>query len=337
MIFKRKPDWVLLAKYMAGETDAKETESVLSWAENKPGNKALFNEIKSDWHKMNMINERFDVDKAWEKLHGRILVGGERTNDLPELTTKSKSLSGYFSIPVRIAASLLLLAILGVAVVTTAGKFQRVNIVSSTTEQDRVVKLPDGSTVFLNSDSKLSFSKKFGKSNRDISLTGEAYFEVSPDKENPFRIYAGNALVKVVGTEFNVNTRKSRGLVEVYVESGIVELSENGNLENSLLLHSGNTGIIEKKSINMSIPGNANAIAWKTGVMTFVDAPLLEVIELLNNVYNVKIKVEGEGMDTIRINGSYQDDLLEDILSVISQHNPQLTIAKPDDTVYLSQ
>jgi len=336
MLYKNKTDWNLLAKYMAGEADTRETESVLAWAEESPENKALLQEIKSDWQKMDSIDGRFDVDNAWNKLHGRI--SGNNNNRAFELPSVAKQrVFMRFSIPMRIAASLLLLAILGTALITTADRLQRVTVETAAGEKNRVVELPDGSSVYLNADTKLSYSARFGKKHRDVSLSGEAYFDVTPDKESPFRIFAGNALVRVVGTTFNVNTRKSNSLIEVYVESGIVELSQSGNIENSLLLHAGSIGVIGDQSISSTQPGNANSIAWKTGAMTFVDAPITEVIALLNNVYNVTITIEGERIDTIRINGSYQGDPLEDILQVIGQHNPQLTIAKSDETVYLSQ
>ncbi|HEX2395364.1 MAG TPA: FecR domain-containing protein, partial [Bacteroidales bacterium] len=278
---------------------------------------------------------RFNVDSAWEKPHARI--AGEDGKIIEMNASKPASRKWNFSMPVRLAASLLLLAILGVAVVTSTGKLQRITVASTNSENNRIIDLPDGSRVYLNAGTKLSYSKKFGKNSRDISLTGEAYFEVTPDKSKPFRIFAGNACVRVVGTAFNVNTRKSSGIVEVYVESGIVELSENGHQDNNVMLHPGNIGMIDHKSIIRSQAKNANPIAWKTGAMTFSDTPLVEVIALLNNVYNVTIRVEGEGMDTIKINGSYQNDPLEDILRVIGEHNPQLTIAKSDDTIYLSQ
>jgi ferric-dicitrate binding protein FerR (iron transport regulator) len=336
MLFKQKTNWELLAKYVAGETDAKETESVLFWANQSSENKALLQEIKSDWKTMDLIDDRFNVDNAWEKLHGRISQNGGKVVDMPAVSKKANRFS-TFSLPVRVAASLILLAILGLAFVTVTGRFQRVNIISEVSEINRTIDLPDGSRVHLNGGTKLSYSKKFGKNNRNVSLSGEAYFEVAPDKENPFRIFAGTACIRVVGTAFNVNTKKSKGSVEVYVESGIVELYENGNQDNHVMLQKGNIGLMDKKLITRIQAKNANAIAWKTGEMNFSDTPLMEVVSLLNNVYNVNITVKGEGIDTIKINGSYQGDPLDDILKVIGQHNPQLTIAKSDDTIYLSQ
>lgn len=336
MLFKRKTDWNLLARYVAGETDSNETESVLAWAEKSTANKALLKEIKIDWQMMDCMDERFDVDNAWNKLQERINGEQGKVVEMP-VAARQKSLVHYFSTPARIAASIVLLAILGLAVVTATGKFQRISLASNYGEKNRVINLPDGSKVHLNSDTKISYSRKFGRNSRDISLTGEAYFEVTPDKKKPFRIYAGSACVTVVGTSFNVNTRKDNGKVEVYVESGIVELSENGNHENHVLLHPGNVGYFNNKMVSGFMAETANSIAWKTGDMTFIDTPLLDVIDLLNNVYNVNISVEGEGIDTIRINGSYRNDPLEDILAAISRHNPHLNIAKSDDTGYLSQ
>lgn len=333
MLFKKKTNWNLLAKYVAGETNSKESEAVKLWADKSPANQALLREIKSDWQMMDSMDDRFNVDVAWNKLHSRITGEQGRVVEMPGIRNRRIN----YSLPVRIAASIVLLAILGLAVVTTTSRLQRVTVANESTTQNRVVKLPDGSTVHLNNNTKLNYSKKFGKNNRDITLTGEAYFEVTPDTEKPFRIFAGNACVKVVGTSFNVNTRNTKGTVEVYVESGLVELSENGNQKNSIMLHPGNMGVISQKSLKSIQAENTNCLAWKTRSMTFTDTPLLEVISLLNDVYNVNIKAEGEGIDTVRINGSYENDQLDDILRVISQHNPQLTIAKSDDTIYLSQ
>ncbi len=333
MVFKQRTDWNLLAKYMAGETNEKETGTVLSWAESNPRNKALLNDIKSDWKKMDSMDDRFDVDNAWEKLHEKIT--GEASGSGNETARPPRRI--YFNMTVRIAASLLLLAILSVAVVSTTGLFLRMKVVTAQNEKGRVIDLPDGSRVYLNSGTEITYSKNFVKSSRDVRLNGEAFFEVAPDKEHPFRISAGNARVEVLGTSFNVNTRKGEGRVEVFVETGVVELYESGSAMNRVRLHPGNIGVVDQKEVSMSKAENANPVAWKTGAMTFEDTPLLEVISLLNNVYNVNITIRGEGADTIKINGSYQNDPLDNILQVISQHNPQLIIAKSEDTIYLSQ
>jgi len=334
MILKNKTNWNLLAKFMAGETDAKENRAVETWAEKSQENKALLHEINTDWQKMDRMNARFDVDNAWSKLNNR-LSAESKTVELP--VSSRKAARNYFTLPMRVAASLLFLALLGISVVEIANKLKQVTVIASVEEKGKAVELPDGSSVYLNTGARLSYSKQYGRKNRQVQLSGEAFFDVKPDKSSPFQISAGNAVIRVLGTSFNVNSGNKDNQVEVYVATGIVELSENGNQNNRALIKPGNIGLIENSKINLSIAENANSIAWKTGAMTFTDAPLTEVIALLNNVYNVNIALKGDGIDTIRINGSYQYDPLGRILDVICAHNPQLVIAKSEDTIYLSQ
>ncbi len=336
MFSKYKINWNLLAKYMAGETNTKENTDVETWANNNAGNRELLREIKTDWKKMDMMDTRFDVDNAWNKVQNRIL-----TDSAPEVHQSAvnykKPVLRYMRTPMRIAASLALLAMLGIALVTVAGRLQRVNITASQTEKGKVVQLPDGTSVYLNADTRLSYTKRFAKNHRDVILDGEAFFEVTHDKSRPFRIYAGNACVKVLGTSFNVNTRKNNNQVEVYVSTGVVELSEVADQNNRVLLHPGNTGTIEQKKIQFTSTGSENCIAWKTGDLNFKDTRLQDVIPVLNDVYQVKIILNEPEIDTTRIDGSYHGDPLDQILRVICKQNPKLKVAKSGDTIYLSR
>ena len=333
MILRNKPDWNLLARYMAGETNEMENNAVIVWAEKSPENSALLKDLKSDWSKIDMIQEKFNVDHAWGKLHNRI--NGIEEVTAPQILPEIKR--NLFSVPLKIAASLLFLFAFGVAMVTVVNRIQNITVTALLDEKGKSVELPDGSRIYLNTDAQISYPKRFGNKSREIRLDGEAFFEVTPDKEKPFLIYIGESRIKVLGTSFNVKSKNNDQSVEVYVSTGIVELADRNNLDNRVLINSGDIGIIENNLINLVKAGNANPIAWKTGTMTFVDTPIQDVISLLNNVYDVNISVKGSGVDTIKINGSYQGDPLDDILNVISQHNPQLSIAKSDDTIYLSQ
>jgi transmembrane sensor len=335
MFSKNKTDWNLLAKYMAGETNEKETAVIMTWVEERPENRALLKEIKSDWNKMDRMNERFDVDGAWSKLHSRISTTGEPVIER-DFAGKQKYLHTQFLTPVRVAASLLLLALLGATLVIVSGRMQKVNIETANSEKSRVITLPDGSRVTMNENSKLTYAKHFNRKVREVSLTGEAFFDVSPDKNKPFRIYAGNACVKVLGTSFNVNARKNNGQVEVFVSTGIVELSEADNQNNRVLLHSGNIGLFSNKQVSSAKAIDENSITWKTGNMTFTNTRLTDVTSLLNDVFDVNIIITEPGIDSTRIIGSYQNDPLDDILEVICIQN-HLTIAKSADTIYLSR
>jgi transmembrane sensor len=335
MFSKNKTDWSLLAKYMAGETDEKEAQAITEWIDNNPENRDLFIKIKSDWKMMNTMNSKFNVDNAWNKLQNRI-ISDDKSIVNKDIITLQKPLNRYFMTPFRIAATLLLLAVLGTSLVFIYIGSQNVNITASVNERGKAVKLPDGSSVYLNANTRISYSKHFIRKSREVTLDGEAFFDVSHDKNKPFIIYTNKARIKVLGTSFNVNAPVNCDQVKVFVSTGIVELSEADNQTNHVLLRSGNIGMINHKAISSVKAENENSIAWKTGNVTFHDTRLSEVTSVLNDMYRVNIVIREPGIDTTRINGSYQDDPLDEILKVICTQN-HLTVEKSSDIIYLSR
>jgi transmembrane sensor len=334
MFFKNKTNWNLLAKYIAGETSEEEKKAVVDWAAKKPENSSLLKDINTDWKKMDSMKTGFDVDKAWNKLHSRIAGDQPAVQTLPP---SGKTLTGRFSMTMRIAASLLLLVVVGASMVAVYNRISTITVTATLDEKGKSVELPDGSFVYLNTNSSLSYPGHFSHNSREVRLEGEAYFEVKHEKQRAFVIEAGDARIRVLGTSFNVNTRNSDKLVEVYVTTGLVELSDKNDPDNHIYVKPGNIGLLDHSRMNLVLAENANSIAWKTRTLTFSDTPLKEAISLLRNVYDANITLEGKGIDTIRINGSYQGDPLEIILNAIHATNPELTIAKSKDTIYLSQ
>ncbi len=198
--------------------------------------------------------------------------------------------------PLRIAASLLLLIALGASIAIAVGRYQKVTITTSANERLKNVTLPDGSTVTMNCNTTLSYMKHFRGNTRNVELTGEAFFEVTPDKSRPFIIQADEAAIRVVGTSFNVDTKGSSSTVEVYVSTGIVEVYKPESRNNSVFLHPGEMGTVSKNIINSKKASNENAIAWKTGRMDFRDIPLSEAVEMLNKMYRCEYYSQRTGI-----------------------------------------
>jgi transmembrane sensor len=336
MFTKNKTNWSLLAKYLAGETNQNEKAAVEKWLAHSAENRAEFGKLRSDWKIMESMKQ-FDVDNAWKKLHGRILDNEETV--LSD-STKSVDLQSHFSwrTPLRIAASLLLLVALGVSVAIAVGRFQKVTITTSANERLKNVTLPDGSTVTMNSNTTLSYMKHFLGNTRNVELKGEAFFEVTPDKSKPFVIKADEAVIRVVGTSFNVDTKRSPATVEVYVATGIVEVYKPESKNNSVFLHPGEMGTLSKNVIHSKKASNENAIAWKTGRMDFRDIPLSEAVEMLNKMYRVNIICNEPDLVNTKVGGRYQypDEPLDTILTILCQQN-FLKIEKSDNKIYLSK
>jgi transmembrane sensor len=336
MITKSKTDWSLLARYLAGEANEKDKAAVEKWLGKSAENRAEFGKLRSEWKIMDSMKQ-FDVDNAWKKLHGRIIDHEEPVlADTGKSTFMPRRIS--WGTPLRIAASLLLLIALGASIAIAVGRFQKVTITTSASEKLKRVTLPDGSTVTMNSSTTLSYMKHFHRNTRNVTLTGEAFFEVTPDKSRPFIINTDEADIRVVGTSFNVDSKRSGSGVEVYVSTGIVEVYKPESQNNSVFLHPGEIGTVSKNVINSKKASNENAIAWKTGRMDFRDIPLSEAVEILNKMYDVSIILKVQGLASIRTVGEYRypEEPLDTILRVFCQQN-FLRIEKSDNMIYLSK
>jgi ferric-dicitrate binding protein FerR (iron transport regulator) len=228
------------------------------------------------------------------------------------------------------------ISLLTVGALALANRLNRVTVVAGTDEARKQIVLPDKTVVTLNADSRISYKKNFNNPDREVHLTGEAFFEVTPDPSAPFVVAAGQARVRVVGTDFNVETDHTDGHVEVFVYTGLVEVSSTDNRQGQVMLRPGDMGILNKTSGLTREAGDENCIAWKTGKLVFTDTRLDEVREILNDVYGVSIEFRQSTLDSTRINGSYSNDSLDQILKVICTQN-HLKLEKSENKIYLSE
>jgi transmembrane sensor len=244
------------------------------------------NTIKN-WKELREMNsdKEIDVDKAWNNLYSRLSKNGLMT-ETPVLR-RSFVRTTYF----RIAATVIILLGIGSVMVylNDQGALSRKTTVSTTENQKNLqVTLSDGSNVILNRNTRLTYRENFGRNGRHVSLSGEAFFEITPDKENPFIIDAGKARVKVLGTSFNVNTNNTHSAVEVFVKTGIVMVSDNEGTR-SLTLDPGYIGTMNSGTSDKFINNDPNYMAWNNGVLIYDRQTLDVVFRDLKKVYNMDI------------------------------------------------
>jgi len=258
----------LLDRFMEGDTN----DSGKKW-------KDLRNMYKKD---------EIDVDKAWNNVHSRLMENGLKTNESHVRISFVKTT--FF----RIAAVALILLALGTAAIYLNNSgilIKKITVVALNDQKNVLVSLPDGSKVYLNRNSEFSYGKNFGQKGRDVKLTGEAYFEISPDKLKPFIIDAGKAKVKVVGTSFNVITNNNESAVEVFVTTGKVMVSDNSGSQ-SIQLDPGFVGTMSLKTSAKTINSNPNYLSWKTGYLDYSGQKLSIVFSDLKRVYNMDIMAD---------------------------------------------
>jgi ferric-dicitrate binding protein FerR (iron transport regulator) len=273
-------EWEELASILSGEKEEEEglLGRFMSGDQNNSGQ--MWKELKN----MNS-KEEIDVDKAWKNVHSRLMETGLKISESPARISFTKTT--FF----RIAAAILVIIGLGTAALymNNSGYFsKKITVIAGNDQKNILVSLPDGSKIYLNRNSYFSYRKNFGEHGRDVTLTGEAFFEISPDVSKPFIIDAGKARVKVVGTSFNVITSNHETAVEVFVKTGRVLVSDNTGSQ-TLQLDPGFVGTMNSETSAKTLNTNPNYMSWKTGYLDYSGQKLSIVFKDLKRVYNMDI------------------------------------------------
>jgi ferric-dicitrate binding protein FerR (iron transport regulator) len=239
------------------------------------------------WKELKEMNsdKEINIDKAWNKLHSRLSENG-LIAETP-VVRRSFVRTAYF----RIAAIIILLLGIGSVLLymNDKGVLSRKTIVATTDNQKNLqVTLPDGSNIFLNRNTRLSYRENFGRNGRNVTLSGEAFFEIARDENNPFTVNAGKASVKVLGTSFNIITSNPDSAVEVFVKTGQVMVSGNEN-KNNLILDPGYIGTMSPERSEKSVNTDRNYMSWNTGLLVYDGQTLDVVFRDLKKVYNMDI------------------------------------------------
>ena len=180
--------------------------------------------------------------------------------------------------------------------------------------QKATIKLTDGTTVYLNVDSKLSFPKHFTQDKREVVLEGEAFFEVAKNAKRPFIVKSGDLTTTVLGTSFNIKAFEAEPL-QVTVASGKVKVRANSrnSASSEVYLDSHQqvfyNGYLTKQEVDIG-----PLIAWKEKVLHFEEASLEEVVVVLERWFNVSITIENEQLRHCKISGKYSDEKLMNIM-----------------------
>lgn len=155
------------------------------------------------------------------------------------------------------------------------------------------VVLSDGTRVWLNSASSISYPTIFSKEERLVELNGEAYFEVAKNKKVPFRVKNRTQIIEVLGTHFNVNSYTDEPVMRTTLLEGSVKIS-TGN--DQAILVPGQQARVNKSGTDVSVESNINTdkvVAWKNGVFSFENDDLKSVMRQITRWYDVNVVYSG--------------------------------------------
>ncbi|WP_077919033.1 FecR family protein [Spirosoma sp. 209] len=330
-------DDALLGKFLAGEASAAEAERVRRWLTN-PANQREYDRFVRIWTAAAQLTqpEPVNTEAAWQRVRTHMHqpaspVAQTARRPLPQ-PVRQTSWRSYG----RVAAMLALAVLAGVSV----WRYTRPNpadqpaalLSVATTSAARQFTLPDGSTVWLNRNSRLTYPATFADSSRTISLTGEAFFDVTHDPAHPFRVRAGNAVVRVLGTSFNV--RSLGDSVQVAVRTGRVQLSAP---RQAIVLTPNQQATYQRAAdtIRRPVPLDANRLAYQTGRLSFVNTSLAEVVRLLHDVYGTDIRLDTPALNNCRLTADFNRESADAVLAVVAE-TLSLTVRRDGDARVLS-
>jgi ferric-dicitrate binding protein FerR (iron transport regulator) len=312
-----------LVNYLSGKATEEEISQLEDWINSSSQNRDFFLQVKNLWEISGTPFNSSDISTE-EAL--------EKVIKITQVEENQRNFMFYLQ---RIAAILIIPLMLGGFL---WGRFSHINRSDSS---DQVIynevfaaygtrstlKLADGTKVWLNSGSSLSYPVKFINQKRIVKLKGEAYFEVQSDVTRPFIVKTQSVNVMATGTKFNVQAFSGSSETEVTLLTGkvLVNKKNKGSSPSVITTLKPNQHLVYD-----SVSGNEELrnedvykyIAWKDGKLIFRNESLGEIVKKICQLYNVDIEMRGKKLEDFKFRATFQDESLEEILRLLKLSSP---------------
>ena len=280
-------------------------------------NLGYFNQLKKIWNDSRQLalTSTVDENRAWQKFQQKIHPAVVRRTGF-----------GWM----RVAASVIIIVGLGLLAYWIFGdRTKEMTVVAQKTVLNDT--LPDGSVVTVNKGSSISYPSRFKGETRKVSLKGEAFFNVTPNKNKPFIISVNDVQITVVGTSFNVKT--SNGKTEVVVETGLVKVTRAGK---TVELRANEETLIEEKDSVLTKEKVSDQLYkyYRTKEFVCDDTPLWKLVEVINEAYDSHVVIDNPALKNMSITTTFNNESLDQVLNVISL-TLNIKIVKEGDTINL--
>ena len=307
----------LMIRLFENDLDVSGRKELEEWISLSPENRKCFEEEQEIWFSAedNEILSRYDKEKAFEVFRQRVAASSASNRHWRHLRVWMRYAAG--------------LVIIGVLVLTAffysrnrmASRFADV-VIEAPRGGLAKLSLPDGSQVWLNSNSKIIYSQGFGITDRKLRLIGEGYFKVKRNQKLPFSISSGNLLIHDLGTQFNVRNYSSDAEAEITLTEGKVSFQDLRNIKTVYYLQPNQKAVIAKASGIVKLK-NCDAVAnsqWTTGQLIFDGQSMQYLIQTLERSYNVKINVMNPAVMRCHFYGDFlrHDQSLNEVLRALS-------------------
>lgn len=262
-------------------------------------------ETNADKHLL-LANE-YSAEATYRQIEGQL-------NSKPK--PFSKSILKYAS---SIAAACLL-AVVSLYIYQMMGNSSLITM-STTYGEQKEIQLPDGSIVTLNSLSSITYNQNLEGDQREVSLVGEAYFDVAKNPTKPFVVNAEEISIKVLGTKFNITAYENEDHITTSLLEGSVSVNtSDGHIH---ILEPNDQSVYSKRAKTVQLRNNENIVSqtlWIKGQLFFDNEPLREILKTLEREKHITLKLSNSTLATLHITANFdREDSIEDILNVLAE------------------
>lgn len=314
----------IIARDLSGEISSEESSLLKEWISASPSNEQLYHSIKQAWQDTRTRLDISDVSHK-EEIFARILEQANQATYQPYKPILPLKKSIWPGIFYKTAAVLTILAIAGLLVMQSIHKQEsdsanEISMIHNSVNKGQKLKihLPDGTIVWLNSESSLSYPDRFVDSVRMVELKGEAFFEVMKNPDVPFIVKSGDLTTTVIGTSFNFRSYDDQP-ANISLVSGKIFVNSMDHPE-AIYLEPGerlNYFPNEKRFLKDRFNKKAET-GWKDGIIYFEEAGFDEVVKTLERWYGVEIISKNKMKKPWKYTGEFENEYLDIVLESIS-------------------
>lgn len=321
----------LLDKYFAGTCNEHELSTIHAWY-------ASYQHAPDDVSVLPEDEQRLFKALMWENIKSNI--DAAENENIVSLQPKKPYLKQVIYWLSGVAAVLIAVFFVRLRTSPSVDTLKKINdqqlVFTNTTGAIKQLTLSDGSRVWVSPNSTLTYLKAFEKQSRKVSLSGEAFFEVTKDHKRPFSIYTGNVITKVWGTSFRIRAYSGDKTTKVDVVTGKVSVSVAGkgaaqvNNAQAVIADSGDgvmllpnqEAVYDKPTDNLKKNMEIKDISigmWKKASLSFNNTPIKDVFRVLNKSFNVNISSADETINTDNLKADFTNENLPTILEILKK------------------